>query len=379
MRGRLAKLLSVAAVCGLFLASPALAIQYGGIGGSPAYPDATNPRTKSIFVHTLNPGESKQDGVQVINNTAETKTLLVYPTDSLVATGGSFACKQLAEPKQEVGAWITLKQAEVTLAPGTNTIVNFTIKLPKQVDVGEHNGCLIVQEKKTTSATSGAALSLRTGLRIAITVPGKIVRSLEIAGFEVEKSNKSTYILKPSVKNTGNVSIDTNILVRANYFFGGKPIFENTGKFPVLRGETSSWNFEMKKPFWGGWYRASMEAKYDEDSSAKLGVDNQQSMQVLQWPAIVFWVNPEPQAAAIEIFIILLLLGGLYLLVRRFQKRRDVANNWVEKEVDAGDTLHSIADHYGVSWEEIAKANHLKPPYDLKPKQKIKVPPRSKA
>ena len=29
------------------------AIEYGGFGGKPAYPRADNPRTESIFVHTL--------------------------------------------------------------------------------------------------------------------------------------------------------------------------------------------------------------------------------------------------------------------------------------------------------------------------------------
>lgn len=31
------------------------AIEYGGFGGRPAYPRADNPRTESIFIHTLEP------------------------------------------------------------------------------------------------------------------------------------------------------------------------------------------------------------------------------------------------------------------------------------------------------------------------------------
>ncbi|MEZ4114116.1 MAG: hypothetical protein R3B65_01505 [Candidatus Paceibacterota bacterium] len=40
---------------------------------------------------------------------------------------------------------------------------------------------------------------------------------LEFSDFKIEKVKKSIY-LKPSIKNTGNVSIDTNIKVNVKHF-----------------------------------------------------------------------------------------------------------------------------------------------------------------
>lgn len=76
-------------------------------------------------------------------------------------------------------------------------------------------------------------LSIRTGLRVALTVPGEIQRKLEIVGFDYKRQN-GTIVLHPQVKNTGNVSIDTDVSVVTRYFFGVK-YSEQGGEYPVLR------------------------------------------------------------------------------------------------------------------------------------------------
>ena len=103
----------------------ARAIEYGGIGGRPAYPRPDNPRTDSIFVHNVEAGQIIEEGVRAINNTQEIKTLLIYAADSTPSSGGGFACKQLLEEQKGVGTWIALKspiKIEETTAEGWETI-----------------------------------------------------------------------------------------------------------------------------------------------------------------------------------------------------------------------------------------------------------------
>ena len=90
-------------------ASLALAVEYGGIGGRPAFPKDDVPRSKSIFIHTLEPGASTTDGLQVINNGDQTVTLAIYAADSVPSTDGGFACRQRSEPKNGSGKWINLE------------------------------------------------------------------------------------------------------------------------------------------------------------------------------------------------------------------------------------------------------------------------------
>jgi len=112
------------------------AIEYGGLGGRPAYPRSNNPRTDSIFVHILEPNTEQKDGIMVINNTKDKKTIMVYAVDSVVATGGVFACAQASANKTDVGSWIILDKTELILESGANEIIDFTIKVPENTSVG---------------------------------------------------------------------------------------------------------------------------------------------------------------------------------------------------------------------------------------------------
>jgi len=77
----------------------------------------------------------------------------------------------------------------VTLKPATNQVIPFVIHTPANADVGEHNGCILIQEKKPKSSIDqvGVSLSMRTGIRVAITIPGELQRKLEIIGFTVTR------------------------------------------------------------------------------------------------------------------------------------------------------------------------------------------------
>jgi len=353
------------------------AVEYGDMGGRPAYPRSDNPRTESIFIHTLEPGAVQEEGVLLVNNTKEQKILQVYAVDSMVSSGGAFTCRQMTEPKKDVGAWIELEKSEVTLDSGTSEIVPFAITVPQNAGVGEHNGCIVIQEKKEkVEGQTGMILSFRTGLRVAITIPGEIIRKIEIVGFTIESQKDGGYLLKPSVKNLGNISIDADVQVVTRYFFG-LMLIQHGGQFPILRGEISDWNFELKKPFWGGWYRSSFALEYGEDLGIEIGKEAGQKIR-LEGPSVWFFSAPKPAALAIEI-IVLLLLGFSGFLFWLSRKRKGwIRENWVEYEIKSGEDIKTLAERFDVSWKLIARTNKLQPPYALKTGEKIKVPPANK-
>lgn len=356
-------------------AAPAYAIEYGGFGGRPAYPRADNSRTESIFVHTLYPGDVQQEGVVLINNSSEPKTLLVQAVDSTPSTDGAFACAQNSDTAVEVGSWIALEQHEVVLQPAENIMVPFTISVPATAGVGEHDGCIVMQEKiASNEQASGATLSFRTGLRVSITVPGDIVRSLRIADFSLTKRDDGIILLQPKVQNNGNVSIDADIKVRTSYPFNlGET--EYGGQYPVLRGDTSALHFEMARPFWGGWHKAQLSVSYDPHSEAGVGVFSGKELTVLNSSNLWFFTVPSLPGLIIELTIVALFVTGLVLLMRRRAKAKWMRIAWLPYTVKAGDNLQKIAELHGISWKLLAKANNIKPPYAIRAKQKIKVPP----
>ncbi|MBP7823313.1 DUF916 domain-containing protein [Candidatus Gracilibacteria bacterium] len=350
------------------------AIEYGGFGGRPAYPRADNPRTESIFVHTLEPGAVQKEGITVINNSSESKTVLIYAADSTPSTGGAFACKQFSEENTDVGSWIKLTKSEIVLSAGSTQLVPFTITIPANASVGEHNGCILIQEKKPKKdGQPGVNLSIRTGLRVAITVPGDIERKLEIDGFDY-KRQKGIIILSPRVGNIGNVSIDAGVSVVTRHFFGLK-YSEQGGEYPVLRGETSDWNFDLQKPFFGGLYRSKFTVSYDPSPEAQIGDNTDGELTILKGPSIWFIMFPTLLGFITQL-ILLGLVGALiflYIVARR--REQWIINHWVKKTLTASTDITSLAEEYNVSWKLLAKVNRLKPPYTLKKGDALKVPP----
>ena len=369
--------LSLAMVLLLLVPSSVFAVEYGGIGGRPAYPDPSNPRTKSIFVFTLEPGQTIENGVRVINNTEEKKTLMVYAVDSVVSSGGAFACAQFNDQKKDVGSWIKLAKNEVTLEPLTNEVVPFTISAPATVDVGEHNGCIVIQEKKATTTgqrKQGINLTFRTGLRVAVLIPGEINRKLEIAGFDFSQRPEGGYLAKPRVRNLGNVSIDADVKVWVDYFFGPNLTVKG-GQYTILRGQESEWNFKIDKPFWGGWYKTYLTVAYDPHKEAVVGKESGKGLEVLSTSPVYFFASPQPLALLIEIVVLLLIVVVIFRIWLWYKRRRWIEKEWVEYQVQSGDDLKALAEKFDVSWKLLARVNNIKPPYTLESGIRIKVPP----
>lgn len=353
--------------------APVQAIEQGGVGGRPAYPKVSNVRSESIFVHQLQPGEIAKDGVEVINNTAETKRILVYAVDSQVSSGGAFACAQAADISVSVGQWITLPKREVTLEPGSKQIVDFTVATPMNASPGEHDGCIVVQDTKQQAAadSNGIVLTTRSAIRLVVTVPGDIQKGLTFTGLDMASKGNDNLLLSAGLKNNGNVSLDTQLDVRLVYAVGLAAV-KAGGNFPVLSSTEGRFNFEAKRPFWGGWYRLTATAKYNDNPDVSLGEGKPTaSIRQSQW----IYIAPDPLAAAIEITLFILVATIATLLFRQKVHTKQIKKAARTHVVASGENLHTIATKYHMPWKQLARINKLRPPFQLESGQVLIVTP----
>lgn len=358
--------------------STASAVEYGGVGGRPANPRADNPRTESIFIYELQPGESFEDEVEIFNNTEQDRVIGVGAVDSAPASDGAFACAQEASPKVSVGSWIELDATTVSVPAGDSRLVGFTVTAPEDASVGEQSGCITIQDtnQQPAEARGGIVLTFRSAIRVAVTVPGDIVKAINIADISINRSgtNAATYIIRPSLVNTGNVSLDTDLSVRLVSIFG-VTVEEARSTYPVLPGTTSSWNFDFAQPFWGGLYRADIIATYNNNVEDGVGEnDGQSSTSVTKSSSFVF-IAPSPIAAVIELVGLMILLAIIAIFIKRLLQRRKVAKHWSRYTIQEGDSLQKIAKTKSISWRRLAQANNIKAPYHLEPGNVIKIPP----
>lgn len=202
----------------LTVASPALAINTQKISAYPTHSSDTDPRTKSWFIYSLPAGETKSDSVTIVNNSSSPLTLKVYPADSITASDGSFALANENAQKKDVGSWITMATSQVTLGPGEQKQIPFTITIPANIAKGDHAGGIIFQET-AAQKVNNINIVTRVGVRIYETVPGDEQLSMMLRNVQYSVTdNLLTFSF--TAENNGTVHIAPRGMLEVKDMFG---------------------------------------------------------------------------------------------------------------------------------------------------------------
>lgn len=241
------------------------------IGSHPSNPRADEPHSSSIFIHTLKAGESVNEALTVTNSAKETQPVRVYATDSTIASGGVFSCKQFGDPDVAVGSWIKMSQETLTVEPGQPQQVPFTITVPADATAGQHDGCVVVEPAPDARALKpGVNILTRTGTRVSITVPGKLVRSLQMTGLKIDRSGGKP-LLAVTIINTGNMDVDFFLHAVTHSKIMGQGLTVNGGLHTAMAGQSTTLNFGLPQLFFGGWLEST--SLYEVDRTGYTAVD----------------------------------------------------------------------------------------------------------
>jgi hypothetical protein len=233
----------------------------GGLGGRPISTEIEADRQD--FRYTLRPGETQQDSVEIINNTPQTVTVDIYPADSSVSSDGSFAVEQKVETREQVGAWITLEQSQVTVPALSSVTVPFTITLPTDTNLsaGDYTGGIMIADAASTTVTkAGLTVSTRLGVRVYVTIPGQLLEAVSIENFTVTPlaADPSVLDVMIAVHNDGNinqtVSVRTNTDMQAPWprWLARQRVPSSTeATLELLSGQTTVRHFTVRRPWLG--------------------------------------------------------------------------------------------------------------------------------
>ena len=191
-----------------------LAATFEGLSVFPSSYEAGTEGSAARFDLELYPGEIHQDKIKISNKSGKDATYKIFAADGKTTADGAFALSGVNDPKTEVGSWVSLEKDEVSIPNGNEASVNFTVKVPSDAEVGDHLGGISVfdtnQNQKQTDE-NGFVLNIttRVGVRIYVTVPGEIVKSMELTDFKGGLDPKTDKIvLDFGLKNTGNVRVE---------------------------------------------------------------------------------------------------------------------------------------------------------------------------
>ncbi len=285
----------------------AQAISYGGLGIQPHEWDLKNPLTKSWFIYTLESGETKKGKVDVINSSNEPQDIKIYPVDAVTTQDGAFAPEPEDKEKIDVGAWITLSESEVSLRPKETKTIKFTIKVPENVEVGDHMGAIIAQDKEIPEAEEGTGMRIvtRVGARIYLTVPGELIKKLEFEKFTWKLEDRQvTFYL--DLANKGNVRLSPKGEIEIKNIFGKvidkieiteREVFPRSTIIVPIKWE--------KRPFFGK-FTAMATVTYDVDKTLT--------------QKVTFWIFPPKKT--LLLFGLLVFAGIIIILISFFVIRK---------------------------------------------------------
>jgi hypothetical protein len=194
---------------------------------------------KEWFIEYLNPGEQKQEQIQISNFAKETKKLTIYVTDTSVNKNSQFYTKSYEENsgytaegsentrrevtirsaegpedtrREGIKEWITLPSDEITLNSGESKILSVNFQIPKNAGVGLHTGAIIVRENKTD-------MVIEKGTRIYLNITGTAITKGEITNIKTSETI-SKYILNVQTQNYGTTDFTDTYKLELKSIFG---------------------------------------------------------------------------------------------------------------------------------------------------------------
>ncbi len=180
------------ALAGLLAASPLASASAApsASGDAPAQwsvetSGSAGPDGRASFAYATQPGTQISDTVAITNRGTTAETFSLYATDAIndFQTGQFSLLPGRAKPTDS-GAWITLAESTVTLQPGIQARVPFTMLVPTDATPGDHTAGIVASVLKPSTDKKGKSITLdqRVGARVYLDIAGPVAPKVAVVG-----------------------------------------------------------------------------------------------------------------------------------------------------------------------------------------------------
>lgn len=362
------------------MVGPVIGATGGSLGISPANPNPDIPLSKNWFIYEAEPGDVIEDDVKISNRRDQELTFQLDAVDAVSIEDGGFALLQAKDENPNLGSWVDLEENSATLQPGESQVIHFSVTVPKNAEVGDHIGGLVVQsvnaKPENTIRSGGSTVNIytRIGARMYLTVLGDIVRDFKLLGRSMVGKFKDI-VFKFKIKNLGNIRTEAVADIKIYGIFGLFDKKDDIKIGQIFPKETASYQITWQgkeRPLFGPYLakitlRDGYEPMTRKDSSI---VIPPAPKPVTTW-AFTFFI-PYTQTVVVLILLFLIWFLRQFIIWRKMTvlARQPVVLYKVKK----GDHLVDIADSYDVSWKLVAKINDIKPPYSVHNIKELYIP-----
>jgi len=189
--------------------------------------------------------------------------------DGTTTADGAFALLNEKDKREDVGSWVNLEKNEVSLAPGNQEEVTFSINVPAGAKVGDHLGGIVI-ENAAVGKTQGVSVVSRVGVRIYQTIPGDLVKKLVLKdlSFAMVDGKPTLYF---DLVNDGNVRVEPKATLTIKDGVLGIPLFKaDTDLRMVVPGKPTKVPVIWQKYWPLGKFLAKAQIVYGDEPGQKI-------------------------------------------------------------------------------------------------------------
>ncbi|PPG01351.1 MULTISPECIES: hypothetical protein [unclassified Rathayibacter] len=167
---------------------------------------------RANFDYALDAGAVVEDSISVRNDGAAELVLDLYSADAFTTREGGIDVLTAGTASEDSGTWISLDSASLSLAPGQEAAVPFTVTVPADALPGDHPAG-IVTSLRVDDPDAQVQVDRRLGTRLQLRVAGDLVPTVELSEPRVAFSGSWNPLavgfvtVDYSVANTGNTRI----------------------------------------------------------------------------------------------------------------------------------------------------------------------------
>jgi hypothetical protein len=211
-------------------------------GSWSVHPASSQIAERPYFYLSADPGTTLKDKVVVANKTGKPLTFRLYAADAYnTARDGGFAVRTLKERQRGVGAWAKPARSRVTVPPHGEITVPFALHVPADAEPGDHPGALVALDEHVDQGDGSLALGVQraVGARVYLRVGGPTLPAIAVEDVRVSHHQPlvpglgdSTATISYTLHNTGNVTLDPKVELRARGLFGRTLLARDLTKIP---------------------------------------------------------------------------------------------------------------------------------------------------
>jgi len=212
---------------------------------SPAGSDDPNEAgNRPNLTYNADPGAVLDDAVTLFNYGTAQMTFRVYGVDAYNTADGAIDVTPGTDDPTEAGSWVTMAQEFITVSPGQQVTIPFTLTVPENAAPGDYRGAILAsnQSRSTGNEEQVVILDRRTGTQLFVRVNGPLsaelaIEDLSTAYEPVINPLAGTATLTYTIVNRGNVSLSGTAVLSVSGPLGlGKQTLPQTDFGTLLPG-----------------------------------------------------------------------------------------------------------------------------------------------